>query len=462
MAFSRHPETLDEAAHPTARKVEPRYAPQLFIVVECDRLTAGSSRYSLADVDQVTLGRGPSREAERTPRALALRVPGGFMSTTHARVVRRGDAFVLQDASSRNGTFFDGQRVNEMTLTDGDVFECGHTLFLFRAATPIPDGTSPDFDSAQANARPSGLRTVVPTLAEHNAQLEVIAQSAVSTLLLGETGTGKEVTARAIHTLSARKGAFVPVNCGAIPEALVEAQLFGHVKGAFSGATRDELGFVRAADGGTLFLDEIGDLPKASQSALLRVLQQREVTPVGTTRAVPVDLRVVSATHKPLEDDAYAQEFRRDLLARLAGYTFHLPRLRDRIEDLGLLIAELASDAGVHSLSVEVGRALVRHKWPLNVRELAQTLTSAAVLAGAGPILPQHLPASLSRAPRPESAPPAALGELEDDALREALVHALTKHRGNVAAVSRALGKAPMQIHRWMKRFAIDPDAYRD
>src|SRR5262249_54080196 len=151
--------------------------------------------------------------------------------------------------------------------------------------------------------------------------------------------SGKEVLASAVHKLSGREGPFVPVNCGALTDTLVESQLFGHTKGAFSGAVKDELGFVRASHGGTLFLDEIGDLPAASQAALLRVLEMREVTPVGSTRAVKVDLRVVSATLKSVG------ALRPDLHARLAGYTHALAPLRDRREDLGLVLAEVLTRA---------------------------------------------------------------------------------------------------------------------
>src|SRR5262249_4252107 len=161
----------------------------------------------------------------------------------------------------------------------------------------------------------------------------------LSILLLGETGTGKEVLARSLHALSQRPGPFIAVNCGAIPENLVEGQLFGHVRGAFSGALKDEPGLVRAAQGGTLLLDEIGDLPASSQAALLRVLQESEVRPVGSTQTVKVDVRIIAATHRPLESLIKGNAFRHDLYARLAGFRFELAPLRKRKVDLGLLIA---------------------------------------------------------------------------------------------------------------------------
>jgi transcriptional regulator with GAF, ATPase, and Fis domain len=259
------------------------------------------------------------------------------------------------------------------------------------------------------------------------------------------------------------------VNCGALPTALVESLLFGHVKGAFSGATRDEVGFVRSAEGGTLFLDEIGDLPPASQAALLRVLQEHEVIPVGATRALKVDVRVVAATHRALESAVSPGVFRADLLARLRGYTHRLPPLAERMADMGTVLADVLTHvagprAARLTLTPEAARLLFRHEWPLNIRELQQAMAAAVALATEDVIDVPHLPAEVvapkrsSPAPRAPAVP--AKGE-EDDGLRDRLVALLHEHDGNVTAVGRALGKAPAQIHRWMKRFAIDPDTYR-
>jgi DNA-binding NtrC family response regulator len=284
--------------------------------------------------------------------------------------------------------------------------------------------------------------------------------SSVPVLLLGESGSGKEVLARAIHAMSMRKGAFVPVNCGALPETLIEGQLFGHAKGAFSGAVRDEVGLVRASDGGTLFLDEIGDLPKTSQAALLRVLQEREVMPVGATRTVKVDLRVVAATHRRVQD---TPEFRADLYARLAGFTFDIPPLRARREDLGMLIAALLAKLAPERtlrFSSAAGTALLRYSFPLNVRELHQALSVALVLATEDVIEVAHLPESIRKGPTSVTPPRQELTS-EDEQLRASLTELLRAHQGNVSIVAREMNKTRMQIHRWMKRFAIDPEAFR-
>jgi transcriptional regulator with GAF, ATPase, and Fis domain len=282
-------------------------------------------------------------------------------------------------------------------------------------------------------------------------------------LVEGESGTGKEVIARAIHTRSGRPGAFVPVNCGALPENLVESELFGYKKGAFSGAQADHPGLVKSADGGTLFLDEIGDLPSSSQAALLRVLQEREVMPVGGTRAVPIDLRVVAATHRDLDDMVADQSFRHDLFARLAGFRIQVPPLAERRGDLGLLIGALYTRifAADHpGFDIDAARLLLRYPWPLNVRELEQALATAQVLAGTQLVRAEHLPDTV-RSGRPPGAPrPVILSEL-DQKVRDQVVAALREHQGNVSAVARALDKDRKQIQRWIKRFGLDPSTYR-
>ena len=277
-------------------------------------------------------------------------------------------------------------------------------------------------------------------------------------ILEGETGTGKEVFARAIHALSRRSGAFIAVNCGAIPRDLVEAELFGHKKGAFSGATEDRLGLVRAADRGTLLLDEIGDLPLPSQAALLRVLQEREIRPVGAARPSSVDLRVIAATHRPLDRMAEEGAFRADLLARLAGYRLTLPPLRDRRADLGLLAAALAkAGAGDVTLRPRAARAMLAHAWPGNVRELEKALGTAVILAGGAPLDTEHLPPPVRQALDRGAA--ARLAEAQAET--RDLTAALREHEGNIAAVARAMGKARMQIQRMMKKHGLDPGDFR-
>lgn len=445
----------------------------LFRVLDADAPLSPSGRFALADVDVVRLGRGGARavrrEQENSTRVLSIEVADRWMSGQHARLSRVMRRWVLEDAGSKNGVRLNGNQVSRAELADGDVFELGRTFFVFRAEQPALHATERDVESDRLAAGPPGLVTLQPALAESLAQLMRVGRSSVTVALAGESGTGKEVLARAIHALSGRPGPFVAVNCGALPDELVESELFGHRKGAFSGAAEDRPGLVRSAHGGTLFLDEVGDLPLAAQPALLRVLQEKQVVPVGATSPVPVDLRVVSATHRDLEALCRRGAFRDDLRARLSGFQLTLPRLVERREDLGLLVALLLQRvAGPRApsaqLTLPAARALFSWSWPLNVRELEKALEAAAVLAGSRPIDLEHLPEALRGAPAPSEKPgppkPAAASP-EDEALKASLEAMLTTHGGNVSAVARAMGKARMQIQRWMARFGLDPKDFK-
>jgi DNA-binding NtrC family response regulator len=457
--------TLEDVSH-GARAAVSR-GPMLFVVLEGERPSARGARYSLVGVERITIGRGAERAATRSAdgRVLDVRVPGPWISSSHAVVRAAGGDWIVEDAGSRNGTFVGGERVTSRVVGERDFVEAGRVWLAIRGA-PGREGPLVRDEDAAKTAEPRGLRTLSPELESAHASLcRVAKNSAVPVLFLGPTGSGKEVIAREVHAQSARGGPFVAVNCGALPSTLVEGLLFGHTKGAFSGAARDEIGFVRSADGGTLFLDEIGDLPATSQAALLRVLQEREVVPVGATRAVKVDVRVLAATHRPLDALVETGGFRADLLARLKGYAHKLPALRDRMCDFGVLLADVLADvAGERAARVTIepaaARAMLAYEWPHNIRELSLAIASAVTLTTTDEIGAAHLPAEVVAAgtgTERTSEPP----DGEDDALRKQLVSLLAEHRGNVTAVGRALGKAPAQIHRWMRRFAIDPDAFR-
>ena len=457
-------ETLEDVAHGAA--LGTGRGPILFVVMEGDRPLSRGARYSLVGVERIVIGRGPARVAMRSAdgRTLAVSVPGRWISSSHAVIRAASGEWVAEDAGSRNGTFVGGERITTRVLFERDVLEAGRVWFSVRGA-PASDGPVLRDEDAARTTQAFGLRTLLPEIADGLAALARIARgSKVPVLFLGPTGAGKEVLARQVHTQSGRSGPFVAVNCGALPSTLVEALLFGHVKGAFSGATRDEIGFVRAADGGTLFLDEIGDLPATSQAALLRVLQEHEVIPVGATRATKVDVRVIAATHRPLETLIATGAFRSDLLARLKGYVHRVPALADRMGDFGVLLADVLADvagerASRLTIDPQAARALLAYEWPHNVREVHLAMASAVALATGDEIEAKHLPAELL-AP-PPSAPATSDASDADDALRTSLVALLVEHRGNVTAVGRVMGKAPAQIHRWMRRFAIDPDVYR-
>jgi DNA-binding NtrC family response regulator len=425
--------------------------PWLFQVFRADRPGAPPSRHSLHGVREVQLGRG-TPGWRREGQTLHLAVDDARMSSAHARLTPALHRFAIDDLGSRNGTLVNGAKVSRAVLADGDLLEVGHTFFLIRHL-PTPAGTREDEEVVLAD--PPGLATLRPDLAAQMARLRLAAASEEPIVVLGESGTGKELVARAVHALSRRGGELVAVNCGALPEAMVEAELFGHKRGAFSGAVADRAGLVRSSHAGTLFLDELGDLRSSSQAALLRVLQERQVTPVGADRPLPVDLRVVSATHRPLDELTASGAFRADLLARLRGFTMRLAPLRERREDFALVLAGLLARRGVGriEMSVSAARQLLRHDWPLNVRELDKVLGSALALAAGGPIRREHLPQSVE--------PGRVAVRDEAEMTGERLVELLREHAGNLAAVARAVGKGRTQVQRWLARFGVDPESFR-
>jgi transcriptional regulator with PAS, ATPase and Fis domain len=441
----------------------PRVQPLLFLVVEAGRIDGGV-RIALGDLDTIELRRGDARAYEQSgPKGRSLSIADKRMSSSHARLVLRDTSWFVEDLGSTNGTLVNGARATGEKLRDRDVVEVGQTLFVYREHVDDAPGRVKDLDAASLTNRLPGLATLDPGLARKLERLERVAPSLLSIILVGETGTGKEVLARAIHALSNRPGLFIAVNCGAIPPNLVESHLFGHVKGAFSGAVRDEPGHVRAAQHGTLLLDEIGDLPASSQAALLRVLQEGEVVPVGASHPAKVDVRILAATHKPLEALVEKGDFRRDLFARLSGYVFTLPPLRERLVDLGLVVASLVASGKLPAgtrLHHEAARAMLRYDWPMNVRELEQCLRASVLLADRSAISLDDLPPAVAAALDVDTGEEETAGE-DDAELKRELLMRLADARGNLSEVARAMGKARQQVQRWVRRLGIDAEAFR-
>jgi two-component system response regulator HydG len=295
---------------------------------------------------------------------------------------------------------------------------------------------------------------------------ETVAATGSTVMISGESGTGKEVLARYIHELSDRAdGAFLSINCGALPESLLESELFGHVKGSFTGAMKDRDGLLVAAGGGTFFLDEIGEMTPSTQVKLLRAVQEREVIPVGATKAVPVDVRIISATNRDLEEEISRGSFRSDLYYRLNVIQLHLPPLRDRREDVPLLAAhfleKLAAQRGRERpprLAEETLEVLTRYDWPGNVRELENALERAAVIATGEVIEPEALPERVREAPRPR------LGteEVSQNPTMEVVERAyilwvLQAEGGNKTRAAEVLGIDPSTLYRKLNRYGI-PD----
>lgn len=285
----------------------------------------------------------------------------------------------------------------------------------------------------------------------------MVADSDTTVLILGETGTGKELVARAIHDHGRRRAKpFVAVNCAAIPAELWESELFGHLRGAFTGAHAERKGAFLEADGGTLFLDEIGEMPLSVQPKLLRTLQERVVNPIGGT-AVRVDVRVISATNRDLSERVRAGAFRRDLFYRLHVVPIALPPLRERIADILPLAEHFLASSG-KSLSADAAARLIRHSWPGNVRELRNVLERAAVLTRGKQITASDLALSpedesSTSLDWPDEALPAAICRLEELLIRRALV----RSRGNRAEAARALGIHRQLLYAKMRRYGLAP-----
>ena len=364
------------------------------------------------------------------------------------------------------------------------------------SASPAPSAAqSPHADNASALVQPAGLGRLAghsPAMQQVRVLIDKVARNMAPVLLWGESGTGKELVARAIHDCSSRATApFIAVNCGAIPEQLLEAEFFGFRKGAFTGASEDRPGFFQAAHGGTLFLDEIGDLPLSMQSKLLRAIQERAVRPVGATHEAPVDVRIVSASHKDLGQEVQAQRFRQDLFYRLNVIRIALPPLRERLEDLPTLcrrilerIAQESSLTPTPTLAEDAVDALMAHDFPGNVRELENMLHRAVALSNGATLCAEDLgliarppQAERGRGPTPEDAsePPAqalapagapSLPELPaplpsdlvnhlDQVEREILVQALERHRLNRTAAGASLGLSLRQMRYRMARLGV-------
>ncbi len=442
-----------------SRPTSPRIA--LTILMNASTLELAPSRHVLAGIDAVTFGRGKRdvrRERADGLRTLAITLPDRMMSTAHCRLLRAHGTWMLDDPRSKNGCVVAGVVTRCAPVRIGDVIEIGHTLAMIEAVD-IADDAPQDHVLAADHGFP--LRSYHDAL--RGAELARIARSDIPIVIHGETGTGKELYARAVHELSGRRGSFVAINCGALAPTLLEAELFGHKKGAFSGAIADRVGLVRSADGGTLFLDEVHELSPAAQVALLRVLQEREVVPVGDERAVKVELRVCAASPRRLLAEVEGGRFREDLYARLLGYELALPPLRDRRVDLGLLCHALAPGL---KLSTAAARGLLCYGWPRNIRELERILATARVLAGDAPITLAHVPPPLREAAEratiatgiaAHDATPVAQG----DDLRSRLATKLVEHAGNVSAVARDLGEHREQVRRWIRKLGFDLDAFR-
>lgn len=392
------------------------------------------------------------------------------ISGQHLRLLPgRSGSLEFEDSGSRNGTFHNGVLSASGSLALGDVLRFGATSVVVTTLSDVPDCEDPH----------NGLVGVAPVFREACARALETAHADLTVLLLGETGVGKEVFASLVHRASARRGPFVPVNCTAIPEQLADAAFFGHEKGAFTGASQSRIGYFREAQGGTLFLDEVGDLPAMLQPRLLRVLEQKEVAPVGATRPVPVDVRIVAATNADLELAVVEGRFRPDLYARLRDWTVELPPLRERREDILRLARHFLGGPARGEgplFDQDVVEACLLYTWPFNVRELRQVMRGLSAIRSGPPYRFSQLPDFLRgwRHGPPVKGPRAGAGRevavagvpagdgRRRQVSREEFAAAMHEHGGNVSAVARHFGRDRKQIYRWMERYGVARSADSD
>jgi two-component system, NtrC family, response regulator GlrR len=339
-------------------------------------------------------------------------------------------------------------------------FEATELLDLLRRAV----GEGAAGQPAAGKPRLAGIVTASPLMAALLDEVALVGASQANVLIQGESGTGKEMLARAVHEASQRRdGPFVAINCAAIPEALLESELFGHVKGAFTGADVARKGLFQSAQGGTVFLDEIGDMPVALQAKLLRVLQEREVRPLGSQQAVPVDVRIVSATHRDLEVLIAEQSFREDLYYRLNVVNLHIPPLRERREDIAALaqhfVSTLAPKHGRHvvGFAPEAMEALMRFDWPGNVRQLMNVVEQCCALCTT-----VRIPAALvARALRNKPVEILSYAEAKDRFERDYLIQLMKVTAGQVSEAARLAQRNRTEFYRLLQKHELSPALFK-
>lgn len=403
----------------------------------------GNTTQQIEAGEFLTLGRDSSNHVTLSDQ---------LVSERHARVERKPQGFLLRDLRSPSGTFINGTRIFEALLNDGDRIRLGNTDLFF---------------SSQRFEKETGapLKSQNPTWNSQLLRMPQIARSEFPVLLTGPSGTGKDVLAQALHRLSPRcHGPFISVNCSALSESLVESELFGHVKGSFTGATGDRKGAFEAARAGTLFLDEIGDLPLALQPKLLRALENNQIRPVGSDKSIETDVRIVAATHHDLIQLVSEGKFRADLYFRLHVVQMQAPALKDRLEDFEALLYQFARQLRVR-FSFSAIQALKRHDWPGNIRELKNVVSRARALFEGDEIKEDAVQMLIDKFPNSErvSAEPfkpsrSVIKEIEADLIKTRLV----ANRGNQRRTADDLGMPKSTLHDRIRTYGIDIEKLLD
>jgi len=406
-------------------------------------LVIGERRYPLGP-EPLVLGNGTDADVP---------IDDPYVSGRHLELKQTPAGVQLRDLGSRNGTKVRGIAIAEALLDSTTALVIGQTQVSVEIRGQFSDGRSP----AAARGRFGDVLADSAAMHEVFTLAERLAPSDLTVTLHGETGTGKDLLARAMHGASARKdGPFVVFDCGAAAPSLIESQLFGHHKGAFTGAISDHAGAFERAHKGTLFLDEIGELALELQPKLLRALENRRIQRIGGSADVAVDVRIIAATHRDLEEEVREGRFRQDLLFRLNAAVLTVPPLRERKEDVVLLAKTFARSHNDHSLSNDALIRLSNHSWPGNVRELRNVIASAAAIAD-GPVIEAADLVNLGerrREPTLERLPLAGISLEEIE--RTAILQTLEKVGGNKTQAAKLLGIATSTLYEKLKKLRED------
>jgi DNA-binding NtrC family response regulator len=378
------------------------------------------------------------------------------VSRRHCEIRQSAQGFLVRDLGSTNGTFVGGLALKEAVLPPGSTVTVGQTLIQL-----LPDEEQPEIAPSES----TNFGNVIgasPRMRRIFGLLEKVAPTELTILLYGETGTGKELFARAIHERSKRQGhPFVVIDCSAVASNLIESELFGHEKGAFTGADQARKGAFERASGGTVFLDEIGELPLDLQPKLLRALEQRVVKPVGGSEERPVDVRIVAATNRNLEIESQLGRFREDLFFRLSVVTVEIPPLRERAEDLPVLAQALIQQRGSRAvLAPDTLETLTSYDWPGNVRELRNCVESALAVCDGSTLRAQDLVFFRRRKSNPNAGqtptPELPLAGQSLEAIEKAAIaQTLAQCNGNKSQAAKALGIAQSTLYEKLKKYGL-------
>ena len=448
--------------------------PQLCVLVVSDSVC---STHQLPAQGRLTIGRSQTCD---------IRIDQPAISRQHA-VLHVGPTLRIEDLGGANGTVVRGEHIvgKIVVVAPGDTIEIGRSILLVQKVSTVPQrlplptdapAHSRDAEPVRRTGRPTvpTSRDTQPTLRADDTMQELyrlvarVAAGTINVLLIGETGAGKEIVAEQLHRTSPRAaGPFLRLNCAALSESLLESELFGHERGAFTGANEARLGLLETADGGTIFLDEVGELPPAIQVKLLRVIEEQTVLPVGGRKPRKIDVRFVSATNRDLEKEVAAGTFRQDLFFRLNGILIVVPPLRERVSEIIPLANELIATVcekmqrtPVPTLAPETIEHLHRYQWPGNVRELRNVMERAVLLCSDDTIAPEHLPLGkmTSAEPPPPGTPDERARVLEEqleEIERARILDALERSDGNQTRAAKLLGVTRGTLMAWLDRYSL-------